>query len=444
MEEKGNLEGALELYRQALEVARGDPTLRSLVKEIELTIQDVQERARLVSPHPEVEVPGVMPALRHGRGEYRRKRLLAWALGGLVFLLLTLGSLRAVNQVRFTPTPATHAGTAKLAFTPTPVFPTFTPLLPTATPTPLSPSLIAETPISAQNAGQVVQLTRWDKSMVSQVAYSPDGHLLAVASSVGIYLYDTKTLTEVRFIEANAPVLSVAFSPDEAILASGLLDKTVRLWRVSDGALLRTLEGHTALVLSVAFSPDGQTLASGSWDNTVRLWRVSDGAPLRTLEGHTAEVTSVAFSPDGAILASGSADTTVRLWRVSDGTLLRTLKGHTASVLCVAFSPDGVVLASGSADTTIRLWRVSDGASLRTLEGHLGWVKSTAFSPDGSILASGSWDNTVRLWKASDGKHLNTLKGHTSWVLSVAFSPEGTTLASGSYDGTVRLWGVRP
>ena len=67
----------------------------------------------------------------------------------------------------------------------------------------------------------------------------------------------------------------------------------------------------------------GQTLASGSRDSTVRLWRVSDSALLRTLEGHTWSVLSVAFSPDGygrsaaaPLLASGSADGTVRLWGV--------------------------------------------------------------------------------------------------------------------------------
>ena len=76
-----------------------------------------------------------------------------------------------------------------------------------------------------------------------------------------------------------------------------------------------TLVGHTNPVHGVAFSPDGQTLASGSWDNTVRLWRVSDGILLRTLEGHTDPVLSVAFSPDGQTLASGSRDKTVRLWK---------------------------------------------------------------------------------------------------------------------------------
>jgi len=68
--------------------------------------------------------------------------------------------------------------------------------------------------------------------------------------------------------------------------------------------------------MSVAFAPNGATLASGSADRTVRLWRVADGRLLHTLEGHTDQVDSVAFTPDGATLASGSVDDTVRLWRL--------------------------------------------------------------------------------------------------------------------------------
>jgi dipeptidyl aminopeptidase/acylaminoacyl peptidase len=87
--------------------------------------------------------------------------------------------------------------------------------------------------------------------------------------------------------------------------------------------------GHSGSVNSVAFSPDGSLIASASTDATIRLWRVSDGVLLRTLTGHTSDVNSVAFSPDGNLIASASSDNTVRLWRVSDGVLLRTLRGHT-------------------------------------------------------------------------------------------------------------------
>jgi WD40 repeat protein len=59
-------------------------------------------------------------------------------------------------------------------------------------------------------------------------------------------------------------------------------------------------------VLSVAFSPDGRLLASGSWDDgTIKLWDVATGSLVRTLSGHTGAVNSVAFSPDGRLLASG-------------------------------------------------------------------------------------------------------------------------------------------
>ena len=94
-------------------------------------------------------------------------------------------------------------------------------------------------------------------------------------------------------------------------------DVGVRLFRVSDWTLARTLTGHSEPITGVAFAPDGQTLASSSKDRTVRLWRVGDGTTIRTLTGHTDQVSSVAFAGDGQTLVSGSFDLTARLWRVT-------------------------------------------------------------------------------------------------------------------------------
>ena len=99
---------------------------------------------------------------------------------------------------------------------------------------------------------------RLGKGFITEIAYSPDGTRLAVASSIGIWIYDTAT---------------------------------------NEASNLFT--GHTSWVVSLSFSPDGTTLASGSSDGTVHLWDVATGQQLRTLEGHTSWVGSMAFSPDG-------------------------------------------------------------------------------------------------------------------------------------------------
>ena len=78
---------------------------------------------------------------------------------------------------------------------------------------------------------------------------------------------------------------------------------------------------------SVSFSPDGTKFASGSDDKTVKLWDVTSGECLKTLEGHSWTVTSVSFSPDGTKVASGSNDNTVKLWDVTSGECLKTLEG---------------------------------------------------------------------------------------------------------------------
>src|SRR5437764_1203831 len=102
----------------------------------------------------------------------------------------------------------------------------------------------------------------------------------------------------------------------------------------------RTLKGHQGSVLSVAFSHDGSILASGSPDGTARLWDANAGKLLRVLEGHTGGLECIAFSPDGKTLASSSQDSTVRLWDVETGKVRHILEGHKGEIDSVAFAPD--------------------------------------------------------------------------------------------------------
>jgi eukaryotic-like serine/threonine-protein kinase len=303
--------------------------------------------------------------------------------------------------------------------------------------------------IMPDTVGQLVEMACWGSGMgeVKQVAWSPDGQLLAAGSwdhKVRVWRANDGTL--MHTLEHPGRVQSVAWSPDGLFLASGggYKDQTMRLWRARDGILLQTMQ-QASQVMSVAWSPDGQLLAAGLSDMTVRLWRVGDSVLIRTFEGHTDVVHSIAFAPDGQTLASaaGGDDQTVRLWRVRDGLPLHTLSGQMGDVWSVALAPDSQSLASGSGDGIVRLWQTGDAVHVQTLSGHMAPVYCVAWSPDGHILASASHDRKTQLWRVSDGTSLCLVEGHTDEVRSVTFAPDGRSLATGSADGTVRLWGLQ-
>ena len=92
---------------------------------------------------------------------------------------------------------------------------------------------------------------RVGKGSVSEIAYSPDSTQLAVASSIGIWLYDARTGQELDLLTGHTGgVSSVCYSPDGHTLASGSSDHTIRLWDVRTGELKITLTGHTGSIFS--------------------------------------------------------------------------------------------------------------------------------------------------------------------------------------------------
>jgi WD40 repeat protein len=203
----------------------------------------------------------------------------------------------------------------------------------------------------------------------------------------------------------DAPIVSMAFTPDEKYLVAGGHDCALRIWDGLEGSTpnSRELEGHEQPVSSVAFSPDGKYLASGSWDSSLRLWSAFEKAtPISSeLKGHSeGGVFSVSFSPNGKYIASCGGDKTLRLWSALDQAtpISRVLEGHTDYVSCVAFSPDGKYLISSGDDKTLRFWDVDKGTTLGVFPVNFCF---TSLCWTSKLLFTGQDDGAVTAWKIS-------------------------------------------
>ena len=135
-----------------------------------------------------------------------------------------------------------------------------------STPTPVVMEVLSSQPVDCLDVERDAsgKVKRIGRGTLNQLAWTPDGKSIAVASSIGVYLYDAQTFSVQRCITSSVTVDSVTFSPDGTLLATGSIDGTARVWRMSDGSLVRTLTGYTNGARSVAFSPDGTLLATGS------------------------------------------------------------------------------------------------------------------------------------------------------------------------------------
>ncbi|KAJ5876229.1 katanin P80 subunit [Penicillium soppii] len=235
------------------------------------------------------------------------------------------------------------------------------------------------------------------------------------------------------------------------MLALASNDNTVKIWDVSNGQCVRTLEGYSYSRYSdswtVTFSHDLKMLASELNDKTVKIWNISNGQCLQTLMGHSRPVTSIVFSRDSTLLALVLSNSSVKVWDKRNGNCLQTFEAYSSpaiSVISVIFSHDSRLLAAGLGDNlankTFKVWDINHSQCPQTLKGHSRSVTSVVFSHDSKVLASASDDKTIKTWDTSNGKCLQTLKSHRSSITSVIFSHDSKLLASASNDKTVKVW----
>lgn len=271
---------------------------------------------------------------------------------------------------------------------------------------------------------------------VQAIAFSPDSHLLASGSNSGeLKIWDVNSGREVYSVtHAGDGIHAITFTSDGKFVAAA---GTAKIIYVLDLATKQTrnLLGHETEITSLACIPNSSSIVSGSTDKTVRVWNVVDGTLVRTFPAFSDQVNAIAVSADGT-LAVGMADKKVALLKVdaAPGDQLRMLAGHTGEIFTLAFNREGTRLASAGADQTVRLWDPKTGAEVRTFSGPAGDTNGVDFTADARFVVSANSDGSLIVWNTESGTMsaiVVAVPGTEDWL---AISPTGL------FDGSHAAW----
>jgi WD40 repeat protein len=265
--------------------------------------------------------------------------------------------------------------------------------------------------------GEVIGRLPGQAGGVTALAFSRDGKRLALASGTSGVGGEVRlhSVTPQGMIDPKAALVltghkdlihDLAFSPDGKLLATCSYDRLVLLWDTASGKQVRAFKEHSDSVYGVAFSPDGKLLATAAADRAVKVWDVAAGKLLYTLGEATDWVYAVAWSPDGKHLAASGVDKSIRVWQATpqEGKLVHSVFAHEAPVLRLAYAADGKSLFSLSEDRTVKVWDPIKMVERKVYPRQPEAALALALRPDRQQVALGRYDGTAVLLDAATGK----------------------------------------
>jgi WD40 repeat protein len=232
----------------------------------------------------------------------------------------------------------------------------------------------------------------------------------------------------------------IGFDKQSNSLAGGTSQTAIYLWKLTEQAdQLPALFNPVPRTYALAISPGGEFLAAASADHSIRLFRLHDERLVKTLTGHEGVIRSLVFSPDGKSLHSGSFDRTIRHWRIPEGTTLADPTKLGGEVFNLIFSEDGRFLLSGGTDRCVNIIRSRDMQQSIPSIAHADTL--TALSTYGSVCASTARDRTINLLNFTTARQVGQIESENR-IVSLAFFQKGNWLISGQLDGDIALWDI--
>lgn len=304
-----------------------------------------------------------------------------------------------------------------------------------------------------------IEAYRSNRPAVREMVLSPAGDRLAIGLAGGVVeIWNLRDGPRVQHrVAAGMPEWQEIWLGNLAIDEQAFFlewpDNFVERWTPAEAESAWRVQrlDHLPQYIGAAFAASADLLALGEVSGLVRLWRMSEGRVVRTIgerltpSDEIREAALLAISSDGARVAIGfritppntlrSNGSALSIWDVNSGRRLAEFSESGSLVVGLAFSPDGATLAVGLREVdqergAIKLWRAAEPGRLQALERLEGQVVGPAFTPDGRTLIA-AHGRSVTFWDAANGRRLDSwtaLGQRSSKPVSLVLSPDGATL----------------
>lgn len=236
------------------------------------------------------------------------------------------------------------------------------------------------------------------------LAFSPDHRHVAVGGGAPsedgvIDVFSWPNGDPVTRFEGHADAVRTVIWRDEVTLLSGSIDHEIKRWSLKDApSALSTLRGHSRSINAMCLIENGRTLVSTGADQSLRIWEVTSGSLLRTLNQHTKPVTALSPQPIRAglpMVASAARDRTIRFWQPTIGRMVRYIRLE-SEPLNLVWTSDGERILAACVDGHLRVIDPVEVTVTEDLPAIDGWAYALAVHPEDHSAAIGGANGQIR------------------------------------------------
>jgi len=309
------------------------------------------------------------------------------------------------------------------------------------TPTSTTKTVSPELPPIASKPTQPGSIVSFGKGDPRKISFSPDGKILAIASTNAIQFYDSEKYQIIHKIELNADFIDMAYSADGKKLAIATLNDFIYFWEGNEISQGPRTNATNNWVTKIVFSPNNLFLAIGYSDGEIILWDINKQEKIYSLKFNDSMIESLAFSSDSITLVSTS-DENIIGWNVATGKNSWIIKEDYGIVLSIGFSPDGKYLLTSSTAACTNVYNTKNQKLVKNLECFDTEYFDAIFSSKGKYIA---WINTYGAFFLWDGRNMKRMEliDRPADVRIFAFTPNEKSIIFANSEGNVSVWNIK-